>query len=80
MKNPRISVTLNQNDAEVIQLICQKKGVSQSALVKKVLEDWLEEYEDMQLAKRAEEVEKKWIAGGCKTISHGELWKNLDTE
>ena len=77
MKNPRVSVTLNQSDAEVMQLICKKKNISMSSLVKKVLEDWLEEYEDMLLARRAEEAEKEWIAGGCKTVSSEDMWKSL---
>ena len=41
------------------------------------MEDWLEEYEDLLLAKRADEVEKKWIAGGRKTISHEDLCQEL---
>ena len=48
-----------------------------SGLVRKVIEDWLEEYEDMLLARRAEEAEKEWIEGGCKTISHEELCREL---
>lgn len=79
-KNPRLQVTLNPDDMEIIEIIANKKHMSMSAVVKKVVEDWLEEYEDMLLARRAEEKEKKWIEGGCKTISHEELWKRLDTE
>lgn len=78
MKNPRISVTLNSEDAEIIEMICKQKKMSMSSLAKKVIEDWLEEYEDMLLARRAEEAEKRWIEDGCKTISHEELWKRLD--
>ena len=77
MKNPRVSVTLNKSDEEVMQLICKKKNISMSSLVKKVLEDWLEEYEDMLLARRAEEAEKEWIAGGCKTVGFKEAWNDL---
>ena len=80
MKNPRISITINESDAEILELICKKKKMSMSALVSKVIEDWLEEYEDMLLARRSEEAEKEWIANGCKTISHEELWKKLDIE
>jgi predicted DNA-binding protein len=54
--------------------------MSASSLVRKVIEDWLEEYEDMLLARRAEEIEKRWIENGCKTISHEEMWKRLDSK
>ncbi len=78
--NPRINVTFNPNDAEILKLISNKKHLSMSALIRKVMEDWLEEYEDLLLAKRAEEVEKQWLAGGCKTISHEELCQDLGIE
>ncbi len=79
-KNPRIQVSLNPSDLEVILLICKKKNMSMSSLVRKVMEDWLEEYEDMLLARRAEEAEKEWIEGGCKTISHEDLCRELGIE
>jgi predicted DNA-binding protein len=77
-KNPRVNVTFNQNDAEVMHIICKKKKISMSALVRKVMEHWLEEYEDFLFAKKAEDCEEKWMSDGCKTISHEELWKNLN--
>lgn len=77
MKSPRLQVTLNPDDLEIINLIAEKKHMSMSAVVKKVVEDWLEEYEDMLLAKRAEEAENRWIEGGRKTISHEELCRKL---
>src|SRR5947209_1804607 len=78
--NPRINVTFNPNDAEIISLICKKKKLSMSALVRKVVEDWLEEYEDLLLARRAEAAEMEWVSGGCKTISHEELCRELGIE
>jgi predicted DNA-binding protein len=78
--NPRVNVTFNPSDAEVMKLICEKKNISMSSLVRKVVEDWLEEYEDMLLARRAEEVEREWIEGGSKTISHEELCQELGIE
>jgi len=78
--NPRVYVTFNPSDAECMQLICKKKNITMSGLVRKVIEDWLEEYEDMLLAKRAEEAEDKWIAGGCKTISMEDLCQELGIE
>lgn len=76
---PRVNVTFNESDAEVLQMICKRKKISMSELIRKVMEDWLEEYEDMLLARRAEEAEKKWEKEGRKTISHEELWKRLNT-
>ena len=62
--NPRVNVTFSESDAEVLQIICKKKKISKSSLIRKVMEDWLEEYEDMLLAKRAEAAEEKWKKGG----------------
>lgn len=80
MRNPRINVTLSPSDIGVMELICVKKHMSMSALAKKIIEDWLEEYEDMLLARRAEEAEKRWLIGGSKTISHEELCQKLNIE
>lgn len=77
---PRINVTFNPSDAQVMNLICKKKNISMSALVRKVMEDWLEDYEDMLLAKRAEEAEKKWEEGGCKTYTIEEVCQELGIE
>ena len=77
--NPRVNVTFNESDVEVMHLICKKKKISMSGLIRKVMEDWLEEYEDMLLAKRAEEADARWEKEGRKTISHEELWKKLST-
>jgi predicted DNA-binding protein len=77
MKSPRVSVSLNPSDVEVMHLICKKKQMTMSALTKKMVEDWLEDYEDLLLSRRAEEAEKRWIEDGCKTISHEEVWKSL---
>lgn len=78
-KNPRVNVTFSENDAEMMHLICKKKKISMSGLIRMVMEDWLEEYEDMILARRADEADEKWNKRGRKTISHEELWKRLST-
>jgi len=78
--NPRINVTFNHSDAEVLKLICHKKNISMSSLVRKVIEKWLEDYEDMQLAKIAEDAEKKWIEDGSKTYTIEEICQELDIE
>lgn len=77
--NPRVNVTFSESDAEIIQMICKEKKISMSHLIRGVMEDWLEEYEDMLLAKRAEEADKRWEKKGRKTLSHEELWKKLST-
>lgn len=77
--NPRINVTFSEDDAEMMQIICRKKKMSKSGLIRKVMEEWLEEYEDMLLARRAEKADEKWEKGGRKTVSHEELWKRLST-
>ena len=76
---PRVNVTFSESDVEMMQIICKKKKISKSLLIRKVMEDWLEEYEDMLLAKRADKADEKWEKGGRKTISHEELWKKLST-
>jgi hypothetical protein len=80
MRNPRINITLNPSDLEVMAILCEKKHISMSSLAKKMIEDWLEDYEDMLLARRAEEAEKRWIEQGCQTISHEELCQELGIE
>lgn len=78
--NPRVNVTFNPNDAEIMKLICEKKKLTMSGLVRKVVEDWLEEYEDMVLAKRAEEAEKEWLEQGGKTYTLEEVCQELNIE
>lgn len=79
-RNPRINVTLSPSDLEVMDILCEKKKISMSSLAKKMIEDWLEDYEDTLLARRAEEAEKRWIDEGCQTISHEELCQELGIE
>lgn len=77
--NPRVNVTFSEGDDALIHMICKKRKISKSHLVRKVMEDWLEDYEEMLLAERAEKAEEKWEKGGQKTVSHEELWKKLDS-
>lgn len=44
-------------------------SLSMSGLIRKVMEDWLEEQEEMILAKSTEEADVKWEKEGKKTIS-----------
>lgn len=78
--NPRVNVTFSKSDTDIMHLICKKKRISMSGLVRRVMEDWLEDYEDMLLAKRAEDAEKRWEEGGRKTISHEDLCRELNIE
>lgn len=77
--NPRVNLTFSEGDVEMMSLICKRKKMSMSSLIRSVMEDWLEEYEDMLLAKRADEADKKWEEKGKKTISHEDLWKRLSS-
>jgi len=52
-----------------MHIICEKKKMSMSGLIRKVMEDWLEEQEEMILAKSTEEADVKWEKEGKKTIS-----------
>jgi predicted DNA-binding protein len=80
MKNPRLSFTINESDAEVLDILAKKKEMTMSSLLSKIISDWLEDYEDSLLAVRAIEAEREWIKGGRKTISHEDLWKELGIE
>jgi Family of unknown function (DUF6290) len=79
-RNPRINVSLNPSDLEMMAILCGKKKISMSSLAKKMIEDWLEDYEDTLLASKAEEAEKRWIDEGCQTISHKELCEEFGIE
>lgn len=79
MKNPRVSVTLDNSDVEMMRILCKKNGGTISSLVRRMVKDWLKGYEDRLLAKRAEKAEERWEKAGQPTITHEELWKRLDT-
>jgi len=78
--NSRIYVSFNESDADIIKTICEKKKVSRSSLVRRVMEEWLEDYEDHLLARRAEAILDKIEKGETRTVDHEEMWKRLDTE
>lgn len=79
-KNPRINVTLNPDDLEIIKILCEQKNISQAALIKKMVEEWLGDYEDFLLAVRAYEAEQDWEKRGRPTITHEELCQKLGIE
>ena len=79
-KTQRINVTLDSQDLDVIQIISNKKKISMSSVIKNMVHEWIEDYEDLILSKRAEEAEKKWEENGKKTISHEEFWERLEQD
>jgi hypothetical protein len=76
-KNPRVNVTLSEIDLEIIHLLATRWDMSVSSAIKKILEDWIEDYEDMVLAQRAEKSYDEWISNGKVTISHEEMCRKL---
>lgn len=75
---PRVNVTFSEGDAEILSIICKKNKLSLSALVRKVTEDWLEDYEDMFWSIRAGKAYEEWVDSGCETITHEEVCKRLN--
>lgn len=70
-KTHRINVTLDDEDLEIIQVISKKRKLSMSAVIKRMVHDWLEDYEDMLLISKIEEREKE----GNPLISHEDYWE-----
>ena len=71
-KSQRINVSLDPEDLEIIHFLSQKQKLSMSSLIKKMVHEWLEEYEDMKLIRRIEKREKE----NNKLISHEEYWSD----
>ena len=69
-KTQRINVTLDADDLEIIQILSSKQKMSMSSVIKYMVHEWLEEYEDMKLIQKIEKREKK----KNKLISHEEFW------
>lgn len=70
-KTHRINVTLDAEDLEIIQILSNKQKLSMSSLIKKMVHDWLEDYEDMVLINKIKEREKE----NNPLISHEEYWE-----
>ncbi len=70
-KSHRINVTLDAEDLEIIQILSNKQKLSMSAVIKKMVHDWLEDYEDMILINKIEERENE----NNPLISHEEYWE-----
>jgi predicted DNA-binding protein len=71
-KTQRINVTLDSEDLKIIQVLSHKQKLSMSCVIKKMVHDWLEEYEDLQLVRKVEEREKEKNP----LVSHEEYWSD----
>ncbi len=69
-KTQRINVTLDSDDLEIIQILSRKQKMSMSSVIRQMLHEWLEEYEDLRLIQKIEKREKEMN----KLISHEEFW------
>lgn len=58
MASQRIHVSLNELDFESILSICEKKKMSRSSLVRKVLEEWIEKQRSSIVSQNQEEESK----------------------
>ena len=48
MKNPRISVTLLKHDTDKLHYICQKRGINASTFVRRIVEAWLNNCDEIK--------------------------------
>lgn len=71
-KTQRINVTLDPEDLELIHILAAKQKLSMSCIIKKMVHDWLEEYEDLKLIQKIEKREQEHNP----LISHEEYWKD----
>ncbi len=70
-KTHRINVTLDDEDLDIIQILSRKRKVSMSSVIKKMVHEWLEDYEDMKLIHKIEERENEKNP----LISHEAYWE-----
>lgn len=70
-RSQRINVTLDPIELELVCLLSRKRKVSRSSMIKKMVEDWLEEYEEMKLIHKIE----KRVKEKNGYISHEEFTK-----
>ena len=70
-KTQRINVSLDPDDLEIVQFLSLKQKLSMSAVINKMVHDWLVEFEEIRLIKKIEEREKE----NNPLISHEEFWE-----
>jgi len=71
-KNPRITVTLNEEMIEILETLAKERKESLSQIVRNLLELGLLLSEDIGLVKLAEERLKNFSKE--ETLSHEEIW------
>lgn len=69
-KSQRINVTLDIEELEIIKILSRKRKLSMSSIIKQMVHEWLEEYEDLKLIQKIEKRENE----KNKLISHEEFW------
>lgn len=70
-KNPRINITISNENLEQIKILVKKRKLSASKVIKSLIDDALELQEDLYFSKLAdirERETKKWV-------SHEDAWK-----
>ena len=70
-KNPRISVTFEEDAADLLVSLAKKENKSVSTLAKELILDALERREDLALSTIAQVRDKKSI----KKVEHEDAWK-----
>ena len=70
---PRIQVSLDPGDHEIVSMLAKQRNLSQSAVVRSLVEDALELQEDLYFANIAQEREKK----GKSPIAFDDIWDAL---
>lgn len=72
-KNPRVNVVLERPLYDALGRLARREGASLSTKARDLLRDALEAYEDLALAKIAEERERTLIRAAA--LTHDEVWR-----
>lgn len=72
-KNPRVNVVLERPLYEALGRIARREGASLSTKARDLLRDALETYEDLALAKIAEERERTLVRSAG--LTHDAVWQ-----
>jgi len=73
-QNPRLNITLDPETHKYFGLMAKKLNKSMSEIAEKLIEDAITDYEDIQLAKIADERLDRIEKGLDKPIPHDEFW------
>src|SRR2546430_15509847 len=77
-KNPRVNVVLERPLYDALGRLARREGSSLSTKARDLLRDALETYEDLALAKVAEERERTLVRAGG--LTHDEVWRGGGAE